>query len=78
MSPPDILLLTPNGRFELSKKICIDGLTSFHVGSWQPAWGVRTAILGLRSFWMQQQGEALAAVGAMNCGEAERRRLAVL
>lgn len=23
-------------------QICIDGLTSFHAGSWQPAWGVRT------------------------------------
>jgi ubiquitin-conjugating enzyme E2 J1 len=55
------MVLTPNGRFELGKKvsqldhllspsrtlidtgqICIDGLTSFHAGSWQPAWGIRT------------------------------------
>ncbi|KAE8542550.1 hypothetical protein D1P53_001330 [Cryptococcus gattii VGV] len=77
MSAPDIILLTPNGRFELGKKICIDGLTSFHAGSWQPAWGVRTAIVGLRSFWMQS-GEALSAIGALDHSKDERRRLAKL
>ncbi|WVQ74911.1 hypothetical protein IAR50_004519 [Cryptococcus sp. DSM 104548] len=77
MSAPDIILLTPNGRFELGKKICIDGLTSFHAGSWQPAWGVRTAIVGLRSFWMQS-GEALSGVGALDYSKDERKRLAKL
>ncbi|CAD6571253.1 MAG: hypothetical protein TREMPRED_000225 [Tremellales sp. Tagirdzhanova-0007] len=77
MSAPDIILLTPNGRFELGKKICIDGLTSFHAGSWQPAWGVRTAITGLRSFWMQS-GEALSAIAALDYSKEERKRLATL
>ncbi|OCF39034.1 ubiquitin-conjugating enzyme E2 J1 [Kwoniella heveanensis CBS 569] len=77
MSAPDIMLMTPNGRFELGKKICIDGLTSFHAGSWQPAWGVRTAVVGLRSFWMQG-GEALSAIGALDYSKDERRRLAKL
>ncbi|WWC90680.1 uncharacterized protein L201_005616 [Kwoniella dendrophila CBS 6074] len=77
MSAPDIMLLTPNGRFELGKKICIDGLTSFHAGSWQPAWGVRTAVVGLRSFWMQN-GEALSAIGALDYSKDERKRLAKL
>ncbi|WVQ68036.1 uncharacterized protein L199_006242 [Kwoniella botswanensis] len=77
MSAPDIMLMTPNGRFELGKKICIDGLTSFHAGSWQPAWGVRTAVVGLRSFWMQT-GEALSAIGALDYSKEERRRLANL
>ncbi|RSH88771.1 hypothetical protein EHS25_002999 [Saitozyma podzolica] len=58
-------------------EICIDGLTSFHAGSWQPAWGVRTAILGLRSFWTQT-GEALSAIGALDFPKEERRRLAKL
>ncbi|WWC93809.1 hypothetical protein V866_000645 [Kwoniella sp. B9012] len=77
MSAPDIMLMTPNGRFELGKKICIDGLTSFHAGSWQPAWGVRTAVVGLRSFWMQT-GEALSAIGALDYSKEDRRRLAKL
>jgi ubiquitin-conjugating enzyme E2 J1 len=68
------MLLTPNGRFELNKKVCLtskwrlarlimhvseailtDGLTlwlivtvtGFHEESWQPAWGIRTALVGL-------------------------------
>ncbi|KAJ9113195.1 hypothetical protein QFC22_006034 [Naganishia vaughanmartiniae] len=77
MQAPDILIMTPQGRFEPNRKICIDGLTSFHEGSWRPAWGVRTAIVGLMSFW-SQGGEALAGVGAMNCDKDERKRLAKL
>lgn len=75
MTAPDIMLLTPNGRFEVGKKICIDGLTSFHQGSWRPIWGIRTAVLGLRSFWIQG-GEALAGVGALNFPAEEKRKLA--
>ncbi|CDZ97243.1 Non-canonical ubiquitin conjugating enzyme 1 [Phaffia rhodozyma] len=74
---PDMMILTPNGRFEVGKKICIDGLTSFHAGSWQPAWGVRTAIVGLISFW-GNKGEALRSVGALDYPVEERRRLAKL
>ncbi|KAJ9104631.1 hypothetical protein QFC21_002129 [Naganishia friedmannii] len=77
MQAPDILIMTPQGRFEPNRKICIDGLTSFHEGSWRPAWGVRTAIVGLMSFW-SQGGEAMAGVGAMNCDKDERKRLAKL
>ncbi|KAL7410711.1 ubiquitin-conjugating enzyme/RWD-like protein [Mrakia frigida] len=74
---PDLMILTPNGRFETNKKICIDGLTSFHAGSWQPAWGVRTAIVGLMSFW-QSKGEAMQAIGALDYPTEERKRLAKL
>lgn len=45
MQAPDILVMTPQGRFEPNRKICIDGLTSFHEGSWRPAWGVGTGEL---------------------------------
>ncbi|EKC99760.1 ubiquitin conjugating enzyme [Trichosporon asahii var. asahii CBS 8904] len=62
MSAPDIVLMTPSGRFEPGKK---------------PAWGVRTAMAGLRSFWTQG-GEALAAIGALDYPKEERRRLAKL
>lgn len=47
------------------------------IESWQPAWGVRTAIIALQGFF-PLKGEAAVGVGAMECSTAERRRLASL
>lgn len=37
MKPPSIILLTPNGRFEVGKKICLT-ISAHHPESWQPSW----------------------------------------
>ncbi|KII88954.1 hypothetical protein PLICRDRAFT_159917 [Plicaturopsis crispa FD-325 SS-3] len=74
--PPSIMLLTPNGRFELNTKICIS-FTSYHEEMWQPAWGVRTAILGLQGFF-PLKGQAAVGVGSIEYPASERKRLAVL
>ncbi|CAE6404246.1 unnamed protein product [Rhizoctonia solani] len=74
--PPSIMLLTPNGRFELNKKICIS-FTNYHEELWQPAWGVRTAIIGLQGFF-PHKGEAAVGVGALEYPISERKRLAAL
>ncbi|TCD66461.1 hypothetical protein EIP91_001341 [Steccherinum ochraceum] len=61
--PPSIMMLTPSGRFELNKKICIS-FTNYHEELWQPAWGVRTAIIGLQGF-LPLKGSAAVGVGAI-------------
>jgi len=74
--PPSLMMLTPNGRFELNTKICIS-FTSYHEELWQPAWGVRTAILGLQGFF-PLKGQAAVGVGSIENSPAERKRLAAL
>lgn len=74
--PPSIMMLTPNGRFELNTKICIS-FTSYHEELWQPAWGVRTAIIGLQGFF-PLKGTAAVGVGALEYPATERKRLAAL
>ncbi|KAI0670588.1 ubiquitin-conjugating enzyme/RWD-like protein [Trametes maxima] len=74
--PPSIMMLTPNGRFELNTKICIS-FTNYHEELWQPAWGVRTAIIGLQGFF-PLKGTAAVGVGALEYPTAERKRLAAL
>eukprot|EP01059_Diplonema_ambulator_P021903 TRINITY_DN3640_c1_g1_i1.p1 TRINITY_DN3640_c1_g1~~TRINITY_DN3640_c1_g1_i1.p1 ORF type:complete len:254 (+),score=74.84 TRINITY_DN3640_c1_g1_i1:59-820(+) len=71
--PPDVLLLTPNGRFEVNLKICLSEVTSYHPENWQPSWGVHTVLHALRGF-MKTPGNN--AIGAIEYPEAERRRLA--
>ncbi|KAJ3812557.1 non-canonical ubiquitin conjugating enzyme 1, partial [Lentinula lateritia] len=74
--PPSLMVLTPNGRFELNTKICIS-FTNYHEELWQPAWGVRTAILGIHSFF-PLKGQAAVGVGSIEYHSAERKRLAAL
>mmetsp|Transcript_17552 Transcript_17552/g.40636 ORF Transcript_17552/g.40636 Transcript_17552/m.40636 type:complete len:336 (-) Transcript_17552:69-1076(-) len=72
LAPPSIVLLTPNGRWEVGKKICLSN-SNYHPELWQPAWGLRTMIEALRShFPMPDDG----AVGALDWPSEVRRRLA--
>ncbi|GFZ49574.1 hypothetical protein JCM24511_07694 [Saitozyma sp. JCM 24511] len=85
MSAPDIILLTPNGRFELGKKanmyrwayILPRRIMAACLGGSYRLMRNTAAILGLRSFWTQT-GEALSAIGALDFPKEERRRLAKL
>ncbi|KAJ0398188.1 hypothetical protein ATCC90586_001551 [Pythium insidiosum] len=72
--PPNIMLLTPNGRFEVKKKICLS-ISAYHPEEWQPAWGIRLILEALISF-MPTKGEG--AIGALDYPPEERRRLAKL
>ncbi|PWN28972.1 UBC-like protein, partial [Jaminaea rosea] len=72
--PPNIMLLTPNGRWECNKKICLT-FTGFHEEMWQPAWGIRTALLGVQAF-MAARAEAAQGVGSLDFPKEERESLA--
>jgi ubiquitin-conjugating enzyme E2 J1 len=73
MKPPDIYFLTPNGRFETNKKLCLT-ITSYHPDTWNPAWDVRTALTSLIAF-MVTKGDG--AIGAIDTNDNERRKLAL-
>lgn len=70
--PPSIILLTPNGRFEVNKKICLS-LTAHHPEHWQPAWGIRTILEALIAFFPTP---ADSAIGALQWRPDERMALA--
>mmetsp|Transcript_53172 Transcript_53172/g.122161 ORF Transcript_53172/g.122161 Transcript_53172/m.122161 type:complete len:297 (-) Transcript_53172:469-1359(-) len=70
--PPSIFLLTPNGRFEVGKKICLS-VSAHHPESWQPAWGIRTIITALIAFFPSKAEGALAA---LDYTAEERQQLA--
>ncbi|GAA6036973.1 hypothetical protein JCM8097_005486 [Rhodosporidiobolus ruineniae] len=70
--PPEVYMLTPSGRFEVNKKICLS-ISSFHPETWQPSWGIRTALVALMAFF---ETEPKGAVGSLDAPPAERKRLA--
>ena len=53
LKPPGIVMLTPSGRFEVNKKICMS-YSDFHPELWNPLWGVATIVIGTISFMMTE------------------------
>lgn len=70
--PPNIMFLTPTGRFETHTKLCLS-FSAYHPELWQPAWGIRLILEALISF-LPTKGDG--AIGALDWTSAERKRLA--
>jgi len=72
-APPDVILLTPNGRFELNKKICVS-ITSYHPENWNPTFNIAMVLSALREF-MSTPGNN--AIGAIEYSEDVRKKMAL-
>ncbi|OJJ51230.1 hypothetical protein ASPZODRAFT_127260 [Penicilliopsis zonata CBS 506.65] len=69
LRPPSFRFLTPSGRFEVNREICLS-ISGHHEETWQPAWGIRTALLAIRTF---MDGDAKGQVGGLDVSEEVRR-----
>ncbi len=72
LRPPSFRFLTPSGRFEANREICLS-ISGHHEETWQPAWGLRTALVALRAF---METDPRGQVGGLDASDAVRRRLA--
>ncbi|KAL4994323.1 ubiquitin-conjugating enzyme/RWD-like protein [Aspergillus recurvatus] len=70
LRPPSFRFLTPSGRFEVNREICLS-ISGHHEETWQPAWGIRTALLAIRSF---MEGDAKGQVGGLEGVSDDVRR----
>lgn len=74
LRPPSFRFLTPTGRFEVNREICLS-ISGHHEESWQPAWGIRTALVAIRSF---MDADAKGQVGGLDVSDEVRREYARL
>ncbi|KAF2239042.1 UBC-like protein [Viridothelium virens] len=72
LRPPAFRFLTPTGRFEVNREICLS-ISGHHEESWQPAWGLRTALVAIRSF---MDTNASGQLGGMDSSESARKKMA--
>ncbi|KAF9545259.1 hypothetical protein EC957_011132 [Mortierella hygrophila] len=72
-APPSLMFLTPNGRFELNKKVCLS-ITGYHPEYWQPAWGIRTVLVAVMGFLPTQ---SKGAIGGLDTSVDARKALAI-
>ncbi|KAJ4987679.1 ubiquitin-conjugating enzyme [Stagonosporopsis vannaccii] len=72
LRPPNFRFLTPTGRFEVNREICLS-ISGHHEETWQPAWGVRTALVAIRSF---MDTDAKGQLGGIECSKDAREKMA--
>ncbi|KAF2475095.1 UBC-like protein [Lindgomyces ingoldianus] len=72
LRPPSFRFLTPTGRFEVNREICLS-ISGHHEETWQPAWGIRTAMVAIRSF---MDTDAKGQLGGIECSPQIRKRMA--
>ncbi|OAK95642.1 UBC-like protein [Phaeosphaeriaceae sp. SRC1lsM3a] len=72
LRPPAFRFLTPTGRFEVNREICLS-ISGHHEETWQPAWGVRTALVAIRSF---MDTDAKGQLGGIECSKDAREKMA--
>lgn len=60
-SPPDFMMLTPSGRFEINKKICLSN-TGYHSEEWSPNWKLCTMLMGLISIFTSDADSGISHI----------------
>ncbi len=59
--PPAIKMFTPNGRFEVNKRLCVT-MSDYHPETWSPLWNVDKILMGLLSFMTEDGGRAIGSI----------------
>eukprot|EP00522_Entomoneis_paludosa_P017132 CAMPEP_0172441954 /NCGR_PEP_ID=MMETSP1065-20121228/2454_1 /TAXON_ID=265537 /ORGANISM="Amphiprora paludosa, Strain CCMP125" /LENGTH=227 /DNA_ID=CAMNT_0013191587 /DNA_START=50 /DNA_END=736 /DNA_ORIENTATION=+ len=71
LKPPSVLMLTPNGRFQPNRRLCLS-MSDFHPESWNPMWSVSTILTGLYSFMIENN----PTLGSIETSSRKKRILA--
>jgi len=72
-APPSLIMITPSGRLEVKKRLCLS-MTDFHPESWNPAWSIESMLVGVISFMIDEKDPG--SFGALHESPETRRRLA--
>ena len=62
---PDYYILTPNGRFDINKKICLTN-SSYHQSDWVASWNLVLILEGLFSIWHSEIKEDKTGISHIN------------
>lgn len=70
---PDYVLLTPSGRYETNRKICLSN-SGFHKSEWSSTWNIISILAAFYSIWIDDREIGL---GHIKDTPANRRRMAM-
>ncbi len=70
--PPDYYMRTPNGRYEIDKKICLTN-SSYHKGDWSSTWNILSILIAFYSIWLDDGEHGISHIKK---SPEERKKLA--
>ena len=73
--PPNIMFLTPNGRFDINMDVCLS-MTKYHKEEWQAAWTIRSMLEAIIAFFPVKEDHD--AIGAIDSSVESRKHFAKL
>jgi ubiquitin-protein ligase len=73
--PPDYYFLTPSGRYEVNKKICLTN-SSYHAGEWSSSWNIQTILISFYSIFLDNKEHGISHITNERWSESECIRLA--
>lgn len=73
LKPPDFVFYTPNGRFEVGKKICTS-FSGYHQDTFSSSWNIMTMMEGMISF--MTDANDISGIGSLKWSDNQKRKLA--
>ena len=61
LKPPDFMMMTPSGRFEIGHKICLSN-TGYHTSEWTPMWNIHTILTGFLSIMLDDKEHGISHI----------------
>jgi ubiquitin-protein ligase len=82
--PPDYYFLTPSGRYEVDKKICLTN-SSYHKGEWSSTWNIKTILISFYSIFLDDKEHGIShivpdgrhSIEALTIDRKEKAKLAI-
>ncbi len=59
--PPDYYMRTPNGRYDIDKKICLSN-SGYHKGEWSSTWNIHTILVAFYSIWLDDKEHGISHI----------------
>ncbi len=72
MKPGDFYMLTPSGRFDINKKICLTN-SGYHSSEWRPIWNLQNMVIGMISIFMDDSTHGISHI---KLSDKERKEMA--
>lgn len=59
--PPDYIMLTPSGRYNVGTKICLTN-SSYHKGDWSSTWNILSILIAFYSIWLDDKEHGISHI----------------
>jgi ubiquitin-protein ligase len=71
--PPDYIMMTPSGRFQIGTKICLTN-SGYHKNEWSPEWTISGVLRAFLSIFNSDDTTGLSHIALCSCKTEEEKK----